>query len=182
MIATVAQERFYFWRGFYDALALLPTDEQRGRFVMAMCAFAFDDERADLSDDPTLAFAWALISDQVRESVEIGREASRRGSMGGRPKKGEKSSAKSRAKTSALSTALSTAKSSALTSAKSSAESCAESTAKSVRYSKVPSGCAPSLGAQALAAEEGGDAYAEPDGPPMTEEEVDEKLAALGLA
>lgn len=60
-------ERFYFWRGYWEALATLPTDAQRGRFVMAICQFAFADEMPDLSDDPVLAFAWMIVRDQVAE-------------------------------------------------------------------------------------------------------------------
>lgn len=122
----MAQDRFYFWRGYYDALATLPTDEQRGRFVMAICQYAFCDEVPDLSDDPVLMFAWMVVRDQVAESVEIGRKQSERGSKGGRPKK---------------------------TTAKSGAKSGVKSTAESVRYGNVPSGYAPSLTAPALAAD-----------------------------
>lgn len=112
-------DRFYFWRGYYDALMMLPTPEQRDAFVMGICAFAFDGREPDFSGDPTLAIGWAILRDQVRESVEIGRDASRRGSMGGRPRKDEKTSAKSSAKTSALSSAKSSAKSSVKSSAES---------------------------------------------------------------
>jgi hypothetical protein len=112
-------DRFYFWRGYYDALKMLPTAEQRDALVMGICSYAFDGEEPDFSGDATLAIGWAILRDQVRESVEIGRDASRRGSMGGRPRKAGKTSAKSRAKTSAL------------TSAKSSVKSCAESCAES---------------------------------------------------
>lgn len=126
----MAQDRFYFWRGYYDALATLPTDEQRGRFVMAVCQYAFEGEVPDLSDDPVLAFAWMVVRDQVAESVDIGRKQAERGRKGGRPKSGAKSGAKSGVK------------------------SGAESGAESVRYGNVPSGYAPSLTAPALAADE----------------------------
>ncbi len=106
-------DRFYFWRGYYDALKMLPTAEQRDALVMGICSYAFDGEEPDFSGDAALAIGWAILRDQVRESVEIGRDASRRGSMGGRPRKAEKTSAKSRAKTSALSSAKSSVKSSA---------------------------------------------------------------------
>lgn len=127
-------ERFYFWRGYWEALATLPTDAQRGRFVMAICQFAFADEMPDLSDDPVLAFAWMIVRDQVAESVDIGRKQSERGSRGGRPRK-------------------TIAKTTAKTTAKSGAKTTAESGAESVRYGSVPSGYAPSLTAPALAAE-----------------------------
>ena len=75
-------ERFYFWRGYYDALKMLPTNEQRGDFVMYLCAYAFDGTEPEFTD-PTLAFAWAFVRDQVAESVEIGREMARRGRASG---------------------------------------------------------------------------------------------------
>ena len=132
----MAQERFYFWRGFYDALATLPTDEQRGRFVMAICAYAFDDEEVRISDDPVLAFAWMVVRDQVRESVEIGRgksEAGRRSGEARRKRRTESNEHRSEHCSEQCS------------------EQCSEH-ASNVRYSNVPSDCAPSLDARALVA------------------------------
>ena len=88
-------ERFYFWRGYYDALRKIPTDEQRGRFTMAVCAYAFDGIEPDLSDDPILDIGWSLVADGSRESVRKGVEQSQRGTLGGRPQKGQKTTAKS---------------------------------------------------------------------------------------
>lgn len=137
----MAQDRFYFWRGYYDALATLPTDAQRGRFVMAMCQYAFKGELPDLSDDPVLAFAWMVVRDQVAESVEIGRKQAERGSKGGRPRGTRKGGAETTAETTDKTTALSGAKSGA----------------ESVRYGNVPSVGAASLDAQPPAATEGAD-------------------------
>lgn len=106
-------ERFYFWRGYYDALRKIPTDEQRGRFVMAVCAYAFDGEEPDLDDDPMLSIGWSLVADGSRESVRKGVEQSQRGQMGGRPKSAKKTTAKSGAKTTAKSGVKSGAKSTA---------------------------------------------------------------------
>ena len=142
----MAQDRFYFWRGYYDALATLPTDAQRGRFVMAMCQYAFSGELPDLSDDPVLAFAWVVVRDQVAESVEIGRKQAERGSRGGRPRGTRKSGAEATAETTDKSGALSTDKTTALSGAKSGA--------LSVRYGNVPSDGAASLDAQPPAATE----------------------------
>lgn len=108
-------ERFYFWRGYYDALCKMPTDEQRGRFVMAVCAYAFDGEEPYLDDDPILSIGWSLVADGSRESVRKGVEQSQRGQMGGRPKSAKKSTAKT--------TVKSTAKSGVKSGAKSTAES-----------------------------------------------------------
>ena len=115
-------ERFYFWRGYYDALKKLPTDEQRGRLVLAICAYAFDGIEPDLDDDPMLDMAWSLVADGTRESVRKGIEQSQRGQMGGRPTNVRKTTVKSGAKT--------TAKSGAKSSVKSTAESTAESEEK----------------------------------------------------
>lgn len=126
----MAADRFYFWRGYYRALSMLPTDEQRGQLVMAMCEYAFDGIEPEL-DDPMQQIAWAVIEGQVRESVEIGRKQSERGKRGGRPRStGKKSGVKSTAKTTALSGAKS--------GVKSTAESGVESGAESVRYGNVP--------------------------------------------
>lgn len=78
-------ERFYFWRGYYDAMRKLKTDEQRGRLVLSICAYAFDGIEPNLSDDPMLDLAWSLVADGTRESVRKGIEQSQRGRMGGRP-------------------------------------------------------------------------------------------------
>ena len=122
----MAADRFYFWRGYHKALAMLETDEQRGHLVMAMCDYAFDGIEPAL-DDPMQQIVWAVIRDQVRDSVEIGRKQSERGKRGGRPRKTDK---KSTAKTTALSVVKS--------GVKSTAKSGAESGAESVRYGNVP--------------------------------------------
>jgi hypothetical protein len=113
----VAQsERFYFWRGYWDAIRKLPDAETRDRFVTAICAYAFDGTEPDFTGEPMLDFAWSLVADQVRESVQIGVKQSEYGRRGGRPSKRGKSGAKSTpktpplrgAKTTPLSTPLST--------------------------------------------------------------------------
>lgn len=76
-------DRFYFWRGYYDALKKLPDAQSRDAFVMAICRYAFEDEEPDFDGDRLLDFAWAIVADQVHESVEIGREMSRRGKRSG---------------------------------------------------------------------------------------------------
>lgn len=136
----MAQDRFYFWRGYWDALRQLPNDETRGMFVAAMCRYAFEDTEPEF-DDKMLEFAWLFIKDQIAESVEIGRAQSERGKRGGRPSKSKKTTAKT--------TALSGAKSGV----KSGAETTAESGAESVRYGNVPSASRTSAGADALAPE-----------------------------
>ena len=97
-------ERFYFWRGYWDAIRKLPDAETRDRFVTAICAYAFDGTEPDFTGEPMLDFAWSLVADQVRESVQIGVKQSEYGKRGGRPSKRGKSTAKS----TPLSTPLST--------------------------------------------------------------------------
>lgn len=154
MIATVAQDRFYFWHGYWDAMRLL-TDEDAGRLAKALCQYAFEGTEPDLSDSPMLRLAWTMVADQVRESVEIGRKQAQGGRNSGRSRR----AGKKREVTSEVTSEVSS----------------------NVRYSNVPSGCAPSLEARALAAQGGGGGGADADCPTMTEEEVDERLAALGL-
>lgn len=112
-------ERFYFWRGYYDALRKIPTDEQRGRFVMAVCAYAFDGTEPDLDDDPMLSIGWSLVADGSRESVRKGVEQSQRGQLGGRPAKRRRAASKSGAKSGAFSGGYSGAKSGAESTAES---------------------------------------------------------------
>jgi hypothetical protein len=76
-------DRFYFWRGYYDALKMLPTAEQRDALTMGICAYAFEGEEPDFSHDPILTVVWQVIRDQVAESVAIGREMAERGRKSG---------------------------------------------------------------------------------------------------
>lgn len=94
----MAGDRFYFWRGYYDAMRKLPTDAQCGRFVMAVCASAFDGIEPDFSDDPTLDFAWSIVAEQVAESVAIGRKMAERGRKSGEARR-KKSKGKKQKKT-----------------------------------------------------------------------------------
>lgn len=95
----MAADRFYFWRGYYDAMRKLD-ERQCGRFVMAMCEYAFDGIEPDFSDDERLDFAWTLICDQVCESVEIGRRRSEAGRRSGesRRSKADKKQRRKRSK------------------------------------------------------------------------------------
>lgn len=78
------KDRFFFWRSYWEAIAKLETDEERGMFVRAMCEYAFEDVEPDFGDNAMLDFAWTMISRQVRESVRMGRRASESGKTGGR--------------------------------------------------------------------------------------------------
>ena len=86
-------DRFFFWRSWYDALALMGTEDAHA-LVMALCAYAFDGEVLDLEDRPNVKAVWTSIKDQARDSVLNGRESSANGARGGRPRKSEKGSLK----------------------------------------------------------------------------------------
>lgn len=88
-------ERFYFWRGYYDALEKLPDAESRDAFVMAICRYAFEGEEPDFHGDRLLDFAWAIVADQVRESVEIGRKMAERGRRSGEARRAKRNDANS---------------------------------------------------------------------------------------
>lgn len=82
-------ERFYFWRGYYDAMEYL-TDDEVGRLFRAICAYAFDGEEPDFESERVLQVAWTMVADTARESVEMGKRASDYGRQGGRPSKDTK--------------------------------------------------------------------------------------------
>ena len=94
---TMAQDRFYFWRGYYDAMDYL-TDDEVGRLFRAICAYAFDGEEPDFTDNRLMQVAWTMVADTARESVEMGKRASEYGKQGGRPSKDVKSPPKRVAK------------------------------------------------------------------------------------
>lgn len=77
-------ERFYFWRGYYDAMEYLNNDEV-GRLFRAICAYAFDGEEPDFGGERVLQVAWTMVADTARESVEMGKRAKEYGKQGGRP-------------------------------------------------------------------------------------------------
>lgn len=82
----MATDRFYFWRGYYDALKKLePSDGYR--LVMAMCSYAFDGDEPDLSDSYPLDVTWQVLRDQVSESVAIGQRMAEIGAKGGSSKR-----------------------------------------------------------------------------------------------
>lgn len=82
----MAQDRFYFWRGYYEAMEYL-TDEEAGQLFRAICAYAFDGVEPEF-EDRMMQVAWAMVAGSVSESVEIGRRSSEAGKRGGgRPRK-----------------------------------------------------------------------------------------------
>lgn len=82
----MAVERFTFWEGYADACELLGSDERIGRFVRGLYRYAFgkfESSEPDFSDDPTMQMAWAVVRDQVSESVAIGHRMSAMGKRSG---------------------------------------------------------------------------------------------------
>ena len=75
-------ERFYFWRGYYDAMDYL-TDDEVGRLFRAICAYAFDGEEPNFESERVLQVAWTMVADTTRESVEMGKRASEGGRKSG---------------------------------------------------------------------------------------------------
>lgn len=66
----MATDSFKFWDSYYSALRMLGTDERRGRFVMALCAYVFDGVDPCFDDD-AMAFGFELVATQARESKEL---------------------------------------------------------------------------------------------------------------
>lgn len=104
----MATDSFKFWDAYYDALKFLSTDEQRGKFVMALCEYVFDGSDPTF-DDLAVEFGFRLVKESTRESKDISARAREAGKKGGKAPK--KSTAKRGAKSSASSTAKSTASS-----------------------------------------------------------------------
>jgi len=75
-------ERFYFWRGYYDAMEYL-TDDEVGRLFRAICAYAFDGEEPSFENERLMQVAWTMVADTTRESVEMGKRASEGGRKSG---------------------------------------------------------------------------------------------------
>ena len=79
----MATDSFKFWDSYYSALQMLGTDERRGRFVMALCAYVFDGVEPAFADD-VMAFGFELVATQARESKEISARAREKGRIGGK--------------------------------------------------------------------------------------------------
>ena len=78
----MAQDRFYFWRGYYDAMEYL-SDEEAGMLFRAICAYAFDGEEPDFTDNRLMQVAWTMVADNVAESVDMGRRSAKGGVKSG---------------------------------------------------------------------------------------------------
>lgn len=143
----MATDSFKFWDAYYNALKYLGTNEQRGKFVMALCEYVFDGVNPSF-DDSAVEFGFLLVRESARESKDISARAREAGRKGGKAQK------KSTAKRGAKSTASSTAKRGA-----SSEEKRSESCTSRLRDSGA---CAP--GADAPAPAPGSEPWDVPDG------------------
>ena len=88
----MATDSFKFWDSYYSALQMLGTDERRGRFVMALCAYVFDGVEPTFADD-VMAFGFELVATQAKQSMEIAR-AAREGGLKSGASRREKAQAK----------------------------------------------------------------------------------------
>jgi hypothetical protein len=150
-VTHMAGDRFLFWRSFYDALLLLD-DASAGRLTKAMCAYAFDEEETDLSDTPALRLAWAMVSGEIRESVEKGRRDAENGRRSGEARRSRAGKQKREPPS----------------------EPPSEGASNVSKYVSTSSGYAPSLTAPALAAES-----PEPPAPRDPEEDLRAAHAVL---
>ena len=80
----MARSAFRLTESHYEALARFEGDEDRGRFIMGLCAFAFDGIEPDFSDSPTLDVAFACMRDEVERQMDESRRNSANGARGGR--------------------------------------------------------------------------------------------------
>ena len=102
----MAGDRFYFWRGYWNAMQRLSV-ERRGHMITALSEWAFDGKEPDFGGDEVLCFAWEILSEQVAESVDIGRRMSDRGKRGGEASGKSRKKARKKKRTTASSTASS---------------------------------------------------------------------------
>lgn len=77
-------DSFVFYRSFYNAVKLLPKDEQLG-FFFSVCDFAFDEKEPELSGDMQEAM-FALMRPNISASVGRYISSVENGKKGGAPK------------------------------------------------------------------------------------------------
>lgn len=84
----MAKVGFTFRESYYDAVRLFSTDEERGRFLLGLCAFAFDGEEPDFAGSSELEIAFACMREHVEQEVADRLRSSQAGSRGGgRPRR-----------------------------------------------------------------------------------------------
>lgn len=77
---------FNFREGLYEALRRFPDDATRGRFVMGLCAFAFEGAEPDLGGSPEAEIAFSCVREQVEQQMATSARSAAAGSRGGRPR------------------------------------------------------------------------------------------------
>lgn len=70
--------KFTFLEQFYRQAQLMD-DEQELRYYRAICAFAFDGEVPDFSDDPIVGMAWVGTEAYIARGLEMRRRGARGG-------------------------------------------------------------------------------------------------------
>ena len=82
MSATDA-DSFKFWEGYYRAILDLPTAEQRGEFIVALCQAVFDGVEDPEVEDVAVRCMLHAVADSARKSKLISREARAKGKASG---------------------------------------------------------------------------------------------------
>lgn len=86
----MATDSFKFWDSYYEAIKMVDC-ATAGRLVMALCGKVFDGIDPDLSDEPMLGMAYAVMLRQAEQSRDLARRAQANGTKSaGRPRKSAK--------------------------------------------------------------------------------------------
>ena len=87
---TSADDSFKMWRGYYEALKLLPTADQRDQFFMGLCGYVFEGIEPTFTD-AAAQFGFMAVRESAKRSMEMAASARENGQRGGRPKGGSTS-------------------------------------------------------------------------------------------
>lgn len=82
---TCADDSFKMWRGYYEALKLLPTADQRDQFFMGLCDYVFEGIEPTFTD-AAAQFGFMAVRESAKRSMEMAASARENGQRGGRPK------------------------------------------------------------------------------------------------
>lgn len=65
----MAKVGFTFRESYYNAVKLFPSDEERGRFLLGLCEFAFEGTEPDFSGSVELEVAFECIREHVEQQM-----------------------------------------------------------------------------------------------------------------
>ena len=77
----MATDSFKFWDSYWHALCRV-SDEQAGALVKALCAYVFDGEEPDYSDEPLMGMVFDVMAGQAEQSRDLSRQARENGAKG----------------------------------------------------------------------------------------------------